>query len=92
MMFSGEPAAYRATRHEVTRRSLTRWFQLLRFIVVSSVTDPYRVYDQVLICGTYFGPSSYITGPRFVGNPTGFCKNSLHVISLIRSPARLLLG
>ena len=53
-ILSGEPADRVAQRHKVTRRTLTRWFQLLWFITVPNMTDPYRVYDQVFIDGTYF--------------------------------------
>lgn len=53
-ILSGESANHLATRRGVTRRTLTRWFTLLWFITVPTATDPYRVYDQVFIDGTYF--------------------------------------
>ena len=53
-ILSGESADHLATRRGVTRRTLTRWFTLLWFITVPTATDPYRVYDQVFIDGTYF--------------------------------------
>ena len=53
-VLSGESADHLAKRLGVTRRTLTRWFKLLWFITVPTATDPYRVYDQVFIDGTYF--------------------------------------
>ncbi|WP_144794330.1 transposase, partial [Corynebacterium singulare] len=53
-ILSGESADHLATRLGVSRRTLTRWFTLLWFITVPTTTDPYRVYDQVFIDGTYF--------------------------------------
>ena len=53
-ILSGESADHLATRLGVNRRTLTRWFRLMWFITVPTDTDPYRVYDQVFIDGTYF--------------------------------------
>lgn len=53
-ILTGESADHLAKRLGVSRRTLTRWFKLLWFITVPTATDPYRVYDQVFIDGTYF--------------------------------------
>lgn len=53
-VLSGESADHLATRLGINRRTLTRWFRLFWFISVPTDTDPYRVYDQVFIDGTYF--------------------------------------
>lgn len=53
-VLSGESADHLAKRLGITRRTLTRWFKLLWFIIVPTAADPYRVYDQLFIDGTYF--------------------------------------
>lgn len=53
-ILSGESADHLATRLGVNHRTLTRWFRLMWFITAPTNTDPYRVYDQVFIDGTYF--------------------------------------
>ena len=43
-----------AAAHNVSRRTLIRWFTYFWFIIVPCKPDPYRVYDQLFIDGTYF--------------------------------------
>lgn len=43
-----------ATDHNVSRRTLIRWFTYFWFIIVPCKPDPHRVYDQLFIDGTYF--------------------------------------
>jgi|GEM_PF-5955954 len=43
-----------AAAHNVSRRTLIRWFTFFWFIIVPCKPDPYRVYDQLFIDGTYF--------------------------------------
>lgn len=53
-ILSGESADHLANRLGISHRTLTRWFRLMWFITVPTYTDPYRVYVQVFIDGTYF--------------------------------------
>lgn len=43
-----------AATHNLSRRTLTRWFTNFWFIQIPDNTDHNRVYDQVFIDGTYF--------------------------------------
>lgn len=47
-------AAIAATQNR-SRRQLTRWFEPFWFVQVPINNDPYRIYDQIFIDGTYFG-------------------------------------
>lgn len=46
-----------AKQHHVSRRTLTRWFTTYWFITPPTTTDPYRIYPQLFIDGTYIGSS-----------------------------------
>lgn len=44
-----------AAQRKRTRRQLTRWFQPFWLVKVPNNIDPYRIYDQIFLDGTYFG-------------------------------------